>query len=91
MPRPTLALTLAGLLACGPAAAEDTAAPGRAVVSLHTDAATVAALVETLARPELIQRLAKFSRAYYEALLAQGFTQDQAIRIVVGTGVPGLP
>lgn len=32
------------------------------------------------------QRAARFTRAYYEALLAEGFTRDEALRIVSGGG-----
>ncbi|MDZ7754654.1 MAG: hypothetical protein U5S82_24125 [Gammaproteobacteria bacterium] len=50
----------------------------------------IRAVLEVLAEPESIANLASFTKGYYEALLAAGFTQDQAVRIVVGTGVPGL-
>ncbi len=50
----------------------------------------IRAVLEVLAEPASVANLARFTRGYYEALLAAGFTQDQAVRIVVGTGVPGL-
>lgn len=34
------------------------------------------------------QRAARFTRAYYEALLAEGFTREEALRIVSGAGPP---
>lgn len=34
------------------------------------------------------QRAARFTRAYYEALLAEGFTREEALRIVSGGGSP---
>lgn len=35
------------------------------------------------------QRAARFTRAYYEALLAEGFTREEALRIVSGGAPPG--
>ena len=44
-----------------------------------------------LAEPETAQSLARFTRNYYTALVAQGFTEDQALRIVASVGFPALP
>ena len=35
---------------------------------------------------ETIEMFAKFNRTYYQELLRQGFNQEQALRIVIGTG-----
>jgi hypothetical protein len=43
-----------------------------------------------LARPETTEQLAAFSKRYYDALIEQGFEPDQALRIVVGFGIPTL-
>ena len=44
-----------------------------------------------LAEPETAQNLARFARNYYTALVAQGFTEEQAMRIVSNVGLPMLP
>lgn len=44
------------------------------------------------ARPDMTavaRRAARYTRAYYEALLAEGFTREEALRIVSGGGPPG--
>ena len=45
----------------------------------------------SLAEPETAQNLARFIRNYYTALVAQGFTEEQAMRIVSNVGMPALP
>jgi hypothetical protein len=47
-------------------------------------------LVNTLARPDVAERLATFTRNYYDALVRRGFTQNQALRIVAAVGIPAL-
>lgn len=47
--------------------------------------------LEVLTRPESAEKLATFTRNYYEALLRKGFTEEQAIRIVAAAGVPSSP
>ena len=44
-----------------------------------------------LADPQTAQNLARFTRNYYTALVAQGFTEEQAMRIVSNVGFPMLP
>jgi hypothetical protein len=41
-------------------------------------------------KPETIERLARFSRRYYEALMKQGFTREEALQIVAGAGIAGM-
>ena len=40
-------------------------------------------------KPETIERLARFARRYYEALIKQGFSKEEALEIVAGAGIPG--
>lgn len=47
--------------------------------------------MEALADPETARNLARFTRNYFEALVAQGFSEEQALRIVAGVGFPSLP
>lgn len=45
-------------------------------------------------RPDIdaiARRAARFTRAYFNALLVEGFTRDEALRIVSGAGPPGTP
>jgi hypothetical protein len=42
----------------------------------------------TMAKPENADRLADFTRHYYDALIKRGFTKDEALQIVVATGFP---
>jgi hypothetical protein len=44
-----------------------------------------------LAKPETAQHLAAFSKNYFDALVAKGFTRDEALRIVVSVGMPTMP
>jgi hypothetical protein len=46
--------------------------------------------LKTLDQTKTIERIASFNRRYYEALIKQGFTKDEALQIVVGVGVPGV-
>ncbi len=49
------------------------------------------AALMVLSRPENAERMACFARNYYDALMAKGFSADDAMRIVVAHGVPLLP
>jgi hypothetical protein len=44
--------------------------------------------LKALDQPENVERFAAFSRHYYEALIKQGFTKEEALQIVAGAGVP---
>ena len=48
------------------------------------------ALIEVLERPETAERLATFARNYYDALIGKGFTEEQALRLVIAIGFPAL-
>jgi hypothetical protein len=39
--------------------------------------------------PKVIALIAKFKRSLFEALIKEGFTEEQALKIVVSTGFPG--
>ncbi|MGZ5181640.1 MAG: hypothetical protein ACXWC6_17560 [Ramlibacter sp.] len=52
--------------------------------------AVIEAQLNAAARPEAAERLATFKRNLYDALLRKGFTAQQALEIVVATGVPGV-
>jgi len=46
--------------------------------------------LKALAEPENVERMAVFTRRYYQALMKQGFTKDEALQIVAGVGVPAM-
>lgn len=52
--------------------------------------AMVEGTLKALERPEVVDRLAAFTRHYYDALMKQGFTKDEALQIVAGVGIPAL-
>jgi len=47
--------------------------------------------LEVLSKPETAQKLAAFAHNYYQALVKTGFTDDQALQIVVRAGIPLVP
>ena len=46
---------------------------------------------EVLADPKTADRLAEYTRNYYEALMKKGFSKDEALNIAVNMGIPSLP
>lgn len=48
-------------------------------------------MLKAMAKPENVERLASFTRAYYEALMRKGFTKEEALQIVVAMGLPRMP
>ncbi len=46
--------------------------------------------IKAFEKPETIERLARFSRRYYEALIKQGFSKEEALQIVAGSGIAGV-
>ena len=48
-------------------------------------------MLRVMARPENADRLATFTKNYYDALIRRGFTKDQALQIVIATGIPRMP
>ncbi len=47
-------------------------------------------LLEVLSEPESAERLATFTRNYYEALVRRGFTAEEALRLTAAVGFPTL-
>jgi hypothetical protein len=41
-----------------------------------------------LAKSENTERLADFTKHYYDALIKRGFTKEEALQIVIATGIP---
>lgn len=46
--------------------------------------------LKAMSKPENIDRMAAFTRQYYQALMKQGFTKEEALQIVAGAGIPAL-
>ena len=46
--------------------------------------------VDVLAKKESAEKLATFAKNYHDALVAKGFTKEQAMQIVVATGTPSV-
>ena len=52
--------------------------------------AMIEGTIKAFEKPETIDRLARFSRRYYEALMKQGFTKEEALQIVAGSGIASM-
>ena len=52
--------------------------------------AMIEGTLKALERPETVERLARFARRYYDALIKQGFSKEEALQIVAGAGVAGV-
>ena len=48
------------------------------------------ATLTVLERPETAERLASFTRNYYEALIRKGFTESQALALTAAVGFPSV-
>lgn len=48
----------------------------------------VDAKLEIAGKPETAERIATFKRNLYDALIRQGFTKDEALRMTINTGFP---
>ena len=48
-------------------------------------------MLKVMAKPENAERLATFTRNYYDALVRKGFTKQEALQIVMATGLPRMP
>jgi hypothetical protein len=53
--------------------------------------AMMQAQIEVLANPETADKLATYSRNYYNALMKKGFTKEGALRIAMAVGFPAFP
>jgi hypothetical protein len=49
------------------------------------------AVLGVMAKPETAEKLATFTKNYYDALIAKGFSKEEALRIVIAVGVPSVP
>jgi hypothetical protein len=52
--------------------------------------AMIEGTLKALGEPENVERMAVFMRRYYQALIKQGFTKDEALHIVAGAGLPAV-
>lgn len=52
--------------------------------------AMVEGTLKAFEKPETIDRLARFSRRYYDALIKQGFSKEEALQIVAGSGIAAV-
>jgi hypothetical protein len=52
---------------------------------------TLQTALDFYAQPATAKALATFTRNYLDALVAAGFTRDEALRIVAAHGMPTLP
>ena len=48
----------------------------------------IESILEQLATPDTATKLAKFQKQHYDALIKEGFSHDDAMRIVAATGIP---
>ena len=48
------------------------------------------AVSKTMADPQIAQNFATFTRNYYKALIAQGFSEEEAMKIVMASGLPSV-
>lgn len=48
------------------------------------------AMFKVLAKPENAERLATFTKNYYDALIAKGFSKEEALRMATTIGMPAL-
>lgn len=49
------------------------------------------AQLEVLANPASADKLASYTKNYYDALIKKGFSKEDALRIVLAVGFPALP
>ena len=48
-------------------------------------------MLTVIAKPETAEQLATFTKNYYDALIAKGSSQEQALEIVTSVGIPSIP
>ncbi len=49
------------------------------------------ATFDVLSQPESAEKLASFTRNYYDALIKKGFSKDEALKIAMSVGMPSMP
>lgn len=47
-------------------------------------------MAKAMAKPEVAESFAIFMRNYYNSLVKQGFTQEEAMKIVTASGIPSM-
>lgn len=47
-------------------------------------------MAKTMAKKEIAEYFATFTRNYFDALIARGFTEEQALKIVTSSGLPNM-
>jgi len=52
--------------------------------------AMIEGTIKALEKPETVERLARFAKRYYDALIKQGFSKEEALQIVAGAGIAGM-
>lgn len=75
-----------------PAAQADTGASGMEAMlpmMAHMFALNAHAMLDVAAEPQTAEKLATFTKNYFDALLKRGFSRDEAIRIVSAASLPG--
>lgn len=50
----------------------------------------VEGMARSMAKPEIAENYATFTRNYYQALVTRGFTEEEALKIVIGSRHPSL-
>jgi hypothetical protein len=45
-------------------------------------------ILTQLSKPEIAAKLARFQRQHFDALIKEGFTKEEALKIVISTPVP---
>jgi hypothetical protein len=58
---------------------------GKMMDSMYTS------VLRTYAKPETAAQLATFMKNYRDALVAKGFTKEEALEIVKAAGIPAMP
>lgn len=48
------------------------------------------ARIKSLMEPDLARLIAQFKRVYYDELLSQGFTEEQALQILINHNMPAM-
>ena len=51
----------------------------------------VESMFRVLSKPENAQRLATFTKNYYDALIAKGFSKEEALEIITSMSIPSVP
>ena len=53
--------------------------------------AMMTATFDVLSQPESAEKLASFTRNYYDALIKKGFSKKEALNIAMSVGMPSMP